>query len=61
MDNLYTVLQISNRYGVKVGTVRSWIKQKILPAIKIGKEYRISETDIREFETARKTTKREDI
>lgn len=56
MAELYTCKQIATRYKVEVLTVWEWIRKKQLPAIKIGKEYRISEDDLREFEAARRTT-----
>lgn len=56
MAELYTCQQVAERYKVEVITVWDWIRKKKLAAIKIGKEYRISEDDLREFEVARRTT-----
>lgn len=53
---MYTCEEIAERYGVKVITVWDWIRKKKLPALKIGKEYRIREEDIKAFETSRLTT-----
>ncbi len=53
---MYTCNEIAKRYGVKVITVWEWIRKKKLPALKIGKEYRIREEDIRAFEESRLTT-----
>lgn len=55
MDKLYTCLQLSERYAVPVGTVWLWIRKKKLPAIRIGREYRVSEESLRQFENERKT------
>lgn len=53
---MYTCEEIAERYGVKVITVWDWIRKKKLPALKIGKEYRIREADIKAFEDSRLTT-----
>lgn len=55
MAQLYTCAEIAERYKVEVMTVWEWIRKKKLPAIKIGKEYRVNEDDLREFEAARRT------
>ena len=46
---------MAERYGVQIITIWDWIRKKKLPAIKIGKEYRISEDDIKAFEESRRT------
>lgn len=55
MGKLYTCQAVADRYDVKVITVWDWIRSKKLPAIKIGKMYRISEDDLAKFESDRKT------
>ena len=55
MPKMYTCEEIAERYGVKTITIWDWIRKKKLPAIKLGKEYRISEDDIRDFEDSRRT------
>lgn len=57
MDNFLTCHEIAERYDVKVITVWDWIRKKKLPAIKIGKEYRVYQSDIKVFEESRKTIK----
>lgn len=52
-----TCEQVAERYGVKLITVWAWIREKKLPAIKIGKMYRIKPDDLIAFETARMTKK----
>lgn len=49
--------QVAQRYDIKVLTVWDWIRKKKLPAIKIGKEYRIRQEDLITFEEQRKTIK----
>lgn len=58
MLNMYTCEQVAQRYGVKTLTVWEWIRKKKLPAIKLGRDYRISEQDLQAFESVRRTTDR---
>lgn len=55
MSKMFTCEEIANRYGVQTITVWDWIRKKKLPAMKIGKSYRISEEDIKQFEDSRRT------
>lgn len=57
MDKLYTCTDISMRYEVPIETVWLWIRKRQLPAMKIGKTYRIKEQDIVDFENMRRTIK----
>ena len=54
MSEMYTCEEVAKRYKVKVLTVWDWIRKKKLPAIKIGRDYRISEENLKEFEASRK-------
>ena len=56
MPKYYTCTEIAERYGVPLCTVWLWIRSKKLSAIKIGKEYRTTETDLKKFEDERRTT-----
>lgn len=47
--------QVAERYGVKVITVWDWVRKRKLPALKIGKQYRITEDDLKQFEENCKT------
>ncbi len=55
MEKLLTCEQVAERYGVKVTTVWAWIREKKLPAIRIGKGYRVKLEDLEAFEEARRT------
>lgn len=55
MTKMYSCEEISERYNVKLITVWDWIRKKKLPAIKIGREYRIKEEDLKTFEDERRT------
>lgn len=55
MAKMYTCDEVAERYKVKVITVWDWIRQRKLNAIKLGREYRISEDDLIQFENEQKT------
>lgn len=50
MEKLYSVQELCDRYGVKDFTVWEWIRSGKLAAMKIGKSYRIKESDLLKFE-----------
>ena len=52
---MYTCEEVAQRYSVKVITVWDWIRKKKLNAIKLGREYRVSEDDLIQFEEERRT------
>ena len=47
--NLYTTDELADILKMKVSTIRTLIRDKRLPAIKIGTEYRITEEDLKKF------------
>lgn len=51
---MFTCEEVAERYKVKVITVWEWIRQKKLGAIKLGREYRITEDDLVSFEDSRR-------
>lgn len=55
MEKFYSCEQIAERYGVHVVTVWRWIRKRELPAIKIGKQYFITEEALTDFESKRCT------
>ena len=57
MDKLYTCGEVAERYGVKLTTVWDWVRKGTLNAIKLGRTYRIRESDILQFEQTNMTTK----
>lgn len=56
MPEMFTCEEVANRYRVKVLTVWEWIRKGKMSAIKLGRDYRISEEDLKKFEMERKTT-----
>ena len=50
MEKFFSCEEIAMRYSVKTTTVWEWIRRGDLPAIKIGKQYRIRASDLEEFE-----------
>ena len=57
MSKMYTCDEVAERYKVIVITVWDWIRQRKLNAIKLGREYRVSEDDLIKFEEERKTVR----
>lgn len=57
-DRYQTVQEVADRLEVAEATVRQWIKTGALRAIDIGKGWRISDTDLSWFLTARETKHR---
>lgn len=47
---LYSPRQVAERYGVKISTVWAWIREAKLPAVKLGRLYRVFENDLAAFE-----------
>jgi excisionase family DNA binding protein len=45
-ERLITVAEVSRRTGFTAGAVRDWIKRAILPAVRIGKEFRVREAEL---------------
>lgn len=50
MQKYLSCKDVAERYGVKVITVWDWIRKKKLPALTIGKQYRITEDGLKQFE-----------
>lgn len=46
---LYSVEQVAERLGLHVRTVRSYVREGRLKALKIGKQYRITRGDLEAF------------
>lgn len=55
MSKFYTCNEVAELYRVKTLTVWDWIRKKKLGAIKIGREYRVSQNQLDEFNESRKT------
>lgn len=55
MEKLYSCEEVAKRYAVKIETVWAWIRAGQLPAVKIGKSYRIKESCLIAFENANRT------
>lgn len=49
MDKLYTVNEVSEILNVHPNTIRLWIKDKSLKAVKVGKQWRVKEIDLQGF------------
>ena len=55
MANFYTCAEVAERYGVQIITVWGWIRNGKLGAIRLGRDYRVSENDLKKFEDERRT------
>lgn len=51
-SRLLSVAEVSERTGFTRGAIRAWIKRAALVAVRIGKEYRVRESDLDQFLTA---------
>lgn len=58
MSKYYSCEEVAQRYQVKIATVWEWIREKKLQAIKIGKQYRVREEDLKQYEEANVTIKK---
>lgn len=56
MDELLTVTQVMDYLKVCRATVQRWCKAGELPAVKIGKEYRIRRSDLEFWYEGKRTT-----
>jgi excisionase family DNA binding protein len=48
-QELYSVEQVANRLGLHVRTIRNYVRDGRLKAVRIGKQYRIAREDLEEF------------
>jgi excisionase family DNA binding protein len=48
-EKFYSPKEIADHFNIKPDTVRKWIKQGKIKAIKLGDIWRISETDLNKF------------
>jgi excisionase family DNA binding protein len=48
-EELYSVEQVADRLGLHVKTVRSYVREGRLKAVRIGKQYRIGRHDLEAF------------
>lgn len=48
-EALFSVEQVAERLGLHVRTVRNYVRDGKLPAVRIGKQYRIAQTDLDAF------------
>ncbi|SFM11679.1 helix-turn-helix domain-containing protein [Pelosinus propionicus] len=55
IEKTYDCDEVAERYRVKKLTVWQWIRDKKLNAVQTGKNYRIRQEDLKEFEDARST------
>ena len=49
LETMWTVGQIAAAYQVTGETVRNWIQSKTLPAVKLGHEWQVKNSDLVAF------------
>ena len=49
MDQYLSIEEISQRLRISPETVRRWVRAGELPAVKIARQWRIAETEIKEY------------
>jgi excisionase family DNA binding protein len=49
MDQFYKASQIADMFQVTPATVREWLKNGTIKSTKINGQWRVSESDLREF------------
>lgn len=59
MAQLLTTKEVAERLNLNASTITYYIRTKQLPAMKLGRSYQISETDLLEFLESRKTIQKE--
>ena len=60
MREYYTIPEVAKIYKMKSSTIRQWIKGGLLNAVKAGKQYRIRQCDMDEFDAFMSTKNRGD-
>ena len=56
-DKLLSVEEVATQLGVTPDSVRHWIRDKQLTAIRLGNKYKIRESDLERFLKERETRK----
>ena len=46
MEGYSTIAQVATHYQVSISTVRSWIRDKLIPFIKVGGMYRFKMSEV---------------
>jgi excisionase family DNA binding protein len=57
MDEYYSTKQIAKMLNLKTITIRRWIDKGVLQAYKLGKELRVTKTELINFLEERKVKK----
>ena len=54
MEKLLTMKEVAEKYKVNPATIKKWIQNKELVAVKLGRQYRFHPKDLKIFEEERK-------
>jgi excisionase family DNA binding protein len=56
-NRLLTIAEVADRLQIHIVTARRWLREKRFPAYKLGREWRVKESELTEFlETRRQDT-----
>lgn len=56
MNEWLTLQEIAEELKIHIETVREWVRNKLLPAYKVGRDYRVKRDDFDKFMEDRRTT-----
>ena len=56
MDEWLTLTQIAETLQLDIETIRNWVRKKQLPAYRVGRAYRVKQSDLDKFLAQRRTT-----
>ena len=54
MEKLFNCDEVAEIFGIKKITVYDWVRKGKLPAVRVGKAYRVAESDIERYIEAHK-------
>lgn len=56
MDEWLTLAQIAEALKLDIETIRVWVRERQLPAYRVGRAYRVKQSDLDTFLATRRTT-----
>lgn len=56
MTEWLTLADIADELKLHIETIREWVRDKKLPAYKVGRDYRVKRADLDKFLEERRTT-----
>ena len=53
-ENLYSIQEVATHFRVCTMTVYRWIREGTLNALRVGRQYRVRQSDLTAFESAQR-------